>query len=135
MPFINWSDSYSVGIPSLDAQHQHLVKMVNHLYAALNEGKGNEALDKVFNGLVAYTVKHFATEEQLMQRHGFPSLSEHKQEHQKLKAQVEDFIRQKEAGKTMLSVKLAAFLKTWLVEHIAGSDKKYGPFLTDKGVQ
>lgn len=26
------------------------------------------------------------------------------------------------------------FLSSWLVEHIQGSDKKYGPFLNQRGI-
>ena len=134
MSYIAWSPKYSVGIQSLDEQHQYLVKMVNHLYAALNEGKGEDSLDKVFNGLVSYTIKHFAHEEQLMQRHGYPGLTAHKAEHQRLTAQGEEFIKQRKAGQAMLSVKLAGFLKNWLLDHIAGSDKSYGPYLQQQGV-
>jgi hypothetical protein len=49
---------------------------------------------------------------------------------QKIDALVQDFPR----GRVSLSLERMAFLKDWLVEHIKGADKKYGPFLNKKGV-
>lgn len=37
-------------------------------------------------------------------------------------------------GDLFLSNKTVLFLKDWLNGHILGSDKKYGPFLSAKGV-
>jgi len=33
-----------------------------------------------------------------------------------------------------MSVEVMEFLKDWLEKHILGTDRKYGPFLNDKGV-
>jgi hemerythrin len=37
-------------------------------------------------------------------------------------------------GKAQLSVPLSHFLKTWLADHILGTDKRFGSFLNTKGV-
>jgi hemerythrin len=49
---------------------------------------------------------------------------------QKIDAFAQDFAR----GRVSLSLEMMGFLKDWLVEHIKGADKKYGPFLNKKGV-
>ena len=35
----------------------------------------------------------------------------------------------------MLSMEVMNFLKNWLVKHIMGTDKHYGPYLNAKGVK
>lgn len=34
-----------------------------------------------------------------------------------------------------LSLEVLNFLKNWLIKHIQGTDEKYVPFLTSKGVR
>ena len=39
------------------------------------------------------------------------------------------------AGSTStLSLEVLKFLENWLIKHIQGTDKKYGPYLNGKGV-
>lgn len=39
-----------------------------------------------------------------------------------------------EEGKILISHELMTFFKDWLVKHIQGDDKQYGPFLNGKGI-
>ena len=135
MAFVQWDQKLSVGIMQIDQQHQKLVGMVNEMYQAMAEGKGNDALDKVLKELVAYTRTHFATEEKLMQANGYPDFAGHKAQHDQLTKQVMELQADFKAGKVALSTKVATFLKDWLVKHIMGSDKKYAPFLQGKGIK
>jgi len=59
MIYFRWNEKYSVGIAEIDAQHRHLVKMVNDLYEAMYAGQGREALGKILSGLIRYTQTHF----------------------------------------------------------------------------
>jgi len=38
MPFMPWSDAYSVDIASIDNQHKHLVSMINGMHEVLKPG-------------------------------------------------------------------------------------------------
>lgn len=134
MSYIDWRPEYSVGIPSIDKQHQQLVKMLNELYDAMQSGQGQAALGKVLIGLAQYCVEHFAAEERLMTQHGYPDLAAHRDVHQKMTAKVTSLLQEFKAGKTQLSVSVASFLKDWLTKHILQTDMKYGPFLKEKGV-
>ena len=58
MAYLDWSESYSVGIPKIDMQHQKLVAFLNQLYEAMQAGKGNDVLGKVLNDLAMYTKTH-----------------------------------------------------------------------------
>ena len=134
MPLMTWTENYSVGIKSIDAQHQKLINMVNELQDAMLAGKANDQIGKILDGLVTYTVTHFAYEEKLFAQHGYADAKAHKAEHDKLTAQVADFQAQFKSGKAKLSAQLMNFLRDWLNGHIMGTDKKYGPHLKSKGV-
>ena len=134
MSLIQWSDQLSVGIPSIDEQHQKLVNMANTLNDALTAGQANEVLEKVFRGLVVYTQKHFGYEEELFAKHGYPASDAHRAEHDALRRQVGELQAKLDGGNFMIGVEVMSFLKGWLTNHILKSDKAYTGFLTSKGV-
>lgn len=134
MPLIEWNDSFSVQNLAMDQQHQHLFELLNQLHAAMSQGKGKETLPKVFDSLVQYTKSHFAAEEVLLQKYNYPGLVLQKRQHAELIAQVVRLQNQYLAGDLGSSIETRDFLKQWLIEHIQGSDQKYGAFLKQKGL-
>jgi hemerythrin len=135
MAFVQWDQKLSVGINQIDMQHKKLVSMVNEMYEAMSQGKGNDVVGKVLDDLITYTRTHFATEEKLMQANGYPDYAAHKALHDQLTKQAGQMQADFKSGKAALSTKVAAFLKDWLVNHIMGTDQKYAPFLQGKGVK
>ncbi len=136
MPLIEWSDSMSVKIPSIDEQHKKLAGMVNALHEGIAKGNSKEVLVYVFDGLAKYTVDHFEYEEKLFEEFGYEDSEMHITEHQDLVQQVVE-LKQKmddEEG-FMFGLEVMDFLKSWLTEHIMGSDMDYSSFLVSKGVQ
>jgi hemerythrin len=134
MAYIDWRPEFSVGIPSIDQQHQQLVKMLNDLYNSMQAGQGQASLGKILGGLAQYCVSHFANEERLMREHAYPDFAAHKQIHEKMTAKVNALLEDVKAGKAQMSVSVASFLKDWLTKHIQQTDMKYGPYLKGKGV-
>lgn len=136
MPYIDWDDKLSVGIPSIDAQHKKLVAMVNELFDAMKAGNGKEILSKTLTGLVDYTVTHFNYEEKLFAQTAYSESASHKKEHENLKREVLSIQEKMRQGITSAqAMQILEFLKKWLVNHIQGSDKKYGPHLVSKGIK
>ena len=134
MAIISWSDEYSVGVKDMDEQHKKLIGMINELNEAMKSGKGKDIMEKILKNLVDYTVTHFSSEEKLMQSNAYPGYLAQKSQHEALTKQVSDFQTKYHEGKAVLSVEIMTFLKDWLMNHIKGSDKKYGPFLNKKGI-
>jgi hemerythrin len=135
MPLMTWNAKMSVGVALLDNDHKKLVGMLNQLFDAINSGQGKESLGKILDGLVDYTKIHFANEEKLFAQTIYPESVAHKKEHDDLTRQVLDVQNKYKAGATgTLSLEVMNFLKTWLVNHIQGNDKKYGPHLNAKGI-
>ncbi|OHD60500.1 MAG: hemerythrin [Spirochaetes bacterium GWF1_49_6] len=133
MGFMVWSDALSVNISEIDHQHQHLIDLINILHDAMKQGRGKEVLSVTLDELARYAVEHFAAEEKLMQKYGYPEFSAHKAEHESFIKKVTDFQNGFIAGKLLLSIEILTFLRDWTINHIAETDKKYVPFLSSKG--
>jgi hemerythrin-like metal-binding protein len=135
MAYIDWKPEFSVGITSIDNQHRKLVDMINQLFAAMSEGKGQTALEKVLADLAVYCSVHFGTEEKLFIQYGYPETAEHKAIHQKLTTRVAQLQKDVKSGKEHMTLGVANFLKDWLVKHIQQTDKRYSEFLISKGAK
>lgn len=134
MPLIQWNDELSIGINSIDEQHKKIVNMINVLNDALQSGKADKVLAKIFVELAVYTSTHFGYEEELFTRYGYSESQAHKNEHHALLQQVNDLQQKMQEGDFMISVEVMLFLKEWLINHILKTDKAYAVFLKDKGV-
>jgi len=135
MPLLSWNDNLSVGVATIDADHKKLVSIINELFDAMRAGRGQDALGKILDSLVSYTKTHFAREENFFAQTGYPDSTAHKKLHDDLTRQVLEVQRKYKQGETgILSVEVMNFLKDWLLTHIKGEDKKYGPHLISKGI-
>lgn len=134
MQLIEWDDSYSVNIKSIDDQHKQLIAFLNELNDAMAKGKGKETIGDILKELAEYTKYHFNHEEELFEKHGYKGTNEHKEEHKYFVNEVTNFINDYNEGKFGLSIKVMNFLKDWTLKHIKGSDQKYTEFLVAKGV-
>ena len=132
MGFMEWNEKFITGVKEADEQHKKLVGLINQLYDAMREGKGKEVIDAIIDELVRYADYHFKTEETLMSKYGYPELESHKREHELFVQKVQEFVEKKKKGALTLTMDVMNFLKNWLTNHILGTDKKYGPFLTSK---
>lgn len=135
MSLIEWDKKYSVGINSIDEQHQQLIDLINRLNVAMAQGEPASVIADILNGLTQYTKIHFAYEEKLFDMHGYPESDSHSAEHQKMIDRVDQFhfeFEQDPSG--AISLELMQFLTNWLTGHIQGSDKEYAPYLIRKGV-
>jgi hemerythrin len=135
MPLMTWTEKLSVGVAVLDEDHKRLVSMVNELYDAMQAGHGKETLGRILNDLVHYTKEHFAREEKLFAQSVYPAALAHKHEHDALTQQVIEVQQKYMSGAgAALSIDVLRFLKSWLINHIQGSDQKYRPHLNAKGI-
>lgn len=132
---IEWSSGLSVNVPSIDEQHKKLVNMINALNHAMERGLTDEAIQSIFDGLLAYTNKHFEYEEELLNRTGFPASAAHEREHASLRSRVVEMQERVARGEMVLGVEVMDFLRDWLVNHIMGSDRAYSKHLVEHGIR
>ncbi|OPY31218.1 MAG: hypothetical protein A4E32_01668 [Methanomassiliicoccales archaeon PtaU1.Bin124] len=126
MPFVEWSDKLSVGLPEIDDQHKELINILNRLHSAMVEGKGKVVLKDTLADLADYTVTHFYTEERYMTRYRYPQMGQHRLEHEAFVAKVKKFQEDFDAGNATITIELLRFIKEWLVNHISGTDMAMG---------
>ena len=126
MPFYQWSETMSVGVPVLDSDHRALIDLINSLHKGLQLDDESTKLDAVFEQLVAYVDYHFAREERVMEACGYPATEAHREEHLKL-AQEMHYIRDRyiKGGESQIGQELLDFLKEWLNHHILIQDMHY----------
>jgi len=134
MALMNWSDRFSVGVKSIDAQHRGLVDTLNALHDGMMKGQSASVTGPLLMKLVDYTGKHFVDEEKLMAQTKYPALAQHHTHHVELTKQVEEFVGRYDRGEITLNVQLLNFLRDWLTTHILKEDKEYGPWLNKNGV-
>ena len=134
MSFANWTNSYSVHVQRLDNEHQQLFAVINQLYDGMKAGKGKDVLGSVLTQLLRYTEQHFRDEEALMRHAGYTDLGDHIARHQQFVAKVNSFRKEYEAGTAAISIEVLDFLKSWLDQHIMGTDQQYSTTLNFHGI-
>jgi hemerythrin len=134
MGIFQWTERYAVQVTDFDRQHKSLFRMVNELHEALGRGRGKDVVGKILQQLIEYTATHFAEEEAAMEKNGFPELKSHEAEHRSMTEQILKFQKDFQAGKVGVATALMLFLQKWLHDHLLETDKKYGPFLNEKGI-
>lgn len=132
--FVSWDDSLSVGIDAIDDDHKKLLTLINNMQTAVFYPTGEAFEREAMKDLVEYTKYHFQREEDLMEQHDFPGFEAHKQQHAEMIEKVNSVYAAYEHDREGTVEELTQFLKTWLVNHINGTDQEYAPFLQGKGV-
>lgn len=126
--YLTWHDSYSVGYDPIDAQHQNLFAISNRLADATEkaDGANDDDLRPIIAELLAYTRTHFADEERLMAKAGYPDLAQHRAVHVVFENQMRALETQVSKGevRAVASV-LPQLLNDWLLDHIATTDQRY----------
>ncbi len=135
MGLIQWNDSFSVQVAEIDSQHKTLVNMVNGYYDAVVKKESQAGLAKLIQGLEAYTIKHFDTEERYFEKFDYADKAAHKRAHEDLKKKVKDLKDKVAKNQAVLSFEVGKFLTDWLTNHIKGTDKKYTRCFHEHGLK
>ncbi len=123
MAYLHWSSDLDTGIAVIDSQHQRIVDYLNKLDDANNVGDLG-VTNHVLTELVDYTLTHFAFEEELQAKAGYPFLKAHKRVHDIFTKRVGEF-QQRAANGENVAPELLSTLKIWLINHIKGDDADY----------
>lgn len=129
MPYLAWTDDFSVGHVQMDAQHRLLVATLCDLHHHHSVNSGREFMAVILERLTDYAQEHFEQEEALLMEAGYPDLVHHQGQHERFSAQIADFYQRFLAGQASVSCELLDFLKNWLRGHILVQDMAYCRYL------
>ena len=131
---VEWQDYLSIGVEEVDNQHKLLIDRYNAFFAAYYDGRSNDEVIRLLHFLVEYVAAHFADEESLQLRVGFPDYQKHRLQHQELTRKVAELrIRIELEGPEPNLISTTGLLMTgWLIEHISVMDRAIGRFILKK---
>jgi hemerythrin-like metal-binding protein len=126
---LEWTTAYAVGVRQLDEEHKHLFAVAESLHRAMMEGQGKAVLHGLLMDLIAYTSYHFAHEEELMRRIGYPDYLRHQKQHEELRLSVRTLLDRADSGQGTMTIEVMQFLMGWLRGHIPTSDLAVAGYL------
>lgn len=129
MSAIQWNDDLSVGVKLIDHQHQALITIANRIVDAAAQGAGPAIINGLVKKLREYTVFHFNSEEELMERIRYPKRGDQEREHTRLKQEVKDYQRQLYQREDVTPDEVKEFVIDWFFEHILTYDRELAEFI------
>lgn len=130
MALLHWRPHMSLGIEAIDADHRQLIDLLNRLHFMALAGDEPASVGAVLDELVAYARTHFAREEALMQRSGYPHLLDHREQHRQLADRLRTFcaIYEQDPDRFDMTA-FYDFVADWLVVHFLEEDMKLKPWV------
>ncbi|PHR30529.1 MAG: hypothetical protein COA36_00545 [Desulfotalea sp.] len=128
-----WDDSFSIGVASIDAQHQYLINLLNRIHEAVKTGSSTKIVTVLID-MQTYAEVHFADEESIMRENNYPQLNGHILLHKKFISKTESFMDDLELNPLAVSSEIAHYLGNWTANHIQKVDKKFGDFLKKRNL-
>jgi hemerythrin-like metal-binding protein len=128
---IAWRKQMSIGIKSIDEDHQNLLNLINSFEEVarrrtITDGEQESLMRTMLARLQSYAHDHFSREERLQMDAGYAGLEENQRDHIRLSndlaVMVERF--QSTTGDPLTKEELLEFLNRWLINHIIKVDLK-----------
>ncbi len=115
-----WKEKYSVGNLNIDQQHKGIFEIANSLTEEMNENEIKIILMKLFK----YTRVHFADEEEMMKKIGYPKLDEQRELHNELISKLST-LSVKSFDTVQFVINFKKFVYGWITNHILLHDMDY----------
>ncbi len=124
MKYLKWSEQYSVGVDSVDYEHQNLMDMINMIYAELEDKRDIAEIEKTVSDVHAEISAHFALEERLMRNAGYEEYEAHKNDHEELLDQIRNMMDAIENDPEPALDMLSEQLSDWFGGHFVTFDAR-----------
>ncbi|MFA6494867.1 MAG: bacteriohemerythrin [Candidatus Paceibacterota bacterium] len=124
-----WSENYSVGVASIDEQHQHFFDIVNSILDMVDQKDvSRETLIAPIRELSEYVQYHLGTEETYFAEFHYPEAAAHINAHNQYREKIKSYlgiIDDPEKNMHDLAKEIAIFSGDWLFNHILLMDRQY----------
>jgi len=128
--FLEWTEDMGTGISGLDAEHRDLIR---RMYSLVNSSQtvGDPApLLSQTREFIDATARHFAHEERVMKRIGFPSHQKHKADHDRLLGEAHEVLTAIETAHSENTYpSFLTFVRHNLSEHTRNKDRKIRAYI------
>jgi hemerythrin-like metal-binding protein len=131
MAALEWNDSFSIGVLKVDQHNQHLFELLSSLHKGLTEHSDARIIKHGFEDLSDYIIYHFACEEIWMVRSKFSLVTEHSEQHNRLRLMFFDTYNQFKHGNISGAIAISSLIKL-VIAHIEKCDTSYGCFANGK---
>lgn len=133
MKKVEWSPTFEIGVDEIDEDHRHLFALVERIKAAI-ETKDRKQSSELVQQFITVSREHFAKEEALLTRLGYPEAAQHARYHAKLleKANALKMIcdaEMEDGGIEQCYVQVVSFL----IDDVVAGDTKFKSFLHHHG--
>lgn len=128
-----WNSNLSVGIEQIDSQHKAVIGYIAELEASVDNPDEKQRWSSIHYAIVQlrdYTRIHFSVEESLMEILGYPGRGPHIEEHINFVKVIAELERRSITHNDITETEIIKFLRDWLLNHIATSDKEYSRYFS-----
>jgi len=134
MSLIEWRDEFAIGIPSVDYEHQGMIRLINRFHEQLSQNASRDTVIDFLGEIHALISAHFALEEKEMLEMGYGEFQDHKDDHERLLDEIRDIMDEVEDDRSDgFSEDLGRRLDRWFSEHFKTRDARLHRFLEGRG--
>jgi hemerythrin len=124
LKYLKWDEQYSVGVDSIDYEHQNLMDMINMIYAELEDQRDIASIENTMSDVHAEIAAHFALEERQMRNAGYEEYEAHKNDHEELLDQIRNMMDAIQKDPDVALDSLSEGLSEWFIGHFSTFDAR-----------
>lgn len=128
---LRWNSSLEIGVKEIDQQHRYLIALAERVLTITSPLEDLGTVVKSIRELQSYIETHFADEEELMIKYGYPLLEEHRLLHREIALDVVTMLKTTR-DTSELTRKMKDIVMRWVVSHIHKEDRKIAQFLHNR---
>ncbi len=130
---VELTPSFLLEYEALDQDHQRLADIVNQIVKAIDDGEAEKCEDLVI-ALVKSARSHFAKEEALLVKIGYPNVEKHQDHHRSLNTKMDHMIEfaKMAAENQMARDSLRKELVFFLMDDVITADMDFKNFVAEK---
>jgi len=124
MSLLVWKPEYSLGVASVDEEHQQMINMINDAYTQMLDCNGLDRPELFLSDIYIAIAAHFAHEEHLMVQAKYPEYQEHRADHKQLLQEIRDIMEGYLANPEGAQEQLKIGLTEWFSGHFSTFDAR-----------
>ncbi len=128
--WVEWDDSLSVGIGTIDEHHRYLFDLINDLFEVISAKRSAHEIARLVKATKIYAKVHFRTEELMMRHYGYTGIAEQEHQHHAFESKILQFYQDMHVNPLVAQFNVLTYLRDWLIHHIRVEDAKLRTLVT-----